>query len=230
VSGLPELPRLPEVGDGEEVEVRQYDLDVLSLQVAREPEPPPPAREYWCRPLEVKYKSRRGDTLTFHPYACYSEDPRLLGGELAQLFIYAKPALAAAESDPVGLEELEFTYHELIIIMFDDPIRVLLRDRQSTPIPVFFAPATGGFVAVAVLKGNMYRLGGRTVGNMLKDIKHILDTATPGVDQEQVNPEGQEEGGLGGKTVREILQEVRQALSEEEKRASRVLVVEVGAG
>jgi hypothetical protein len=203
VSGLPELPRLPEVGGGEEVEVRQYDLDVLSLWVAREPELPPPSREYWCRPLEVRYRPRRGDTLVFHPYACYSEDPRSLGGGLAQLFVYAKPAMLAAESDPGGLEELELPYYELVIAMFDDPVRVLLRDRQSTPIPVFFAPIAGGFVAVAVVKGNMYRLGARTVDNILKDIKHILNTATPAVDQE--DPGKLEEEG-------------------------RVLVVEVGAG
>jgi hypothetical protein len=191
---LPELP--------EEVEVRQYDLGVLGLQVAREPELPPPSQQYWCRPLEVRYKSRRGDTLTFQPYACYSEDPRLLGGELAQLFIYAKPALVAAESGS-ELVELELPYYELVLAMFEDPVRVLLRDRQSTPIPVFFAPATGGFVAVAVLKGNMYRLGARTVGNLLRDIKHILNNATPGVEQE--DPGKLEEEG-------------------------RVLVVEVGAG
>jgi hypothetical protein len=216
------LPRLPELP--EEVEVGQADLGVLSLQVAGEPEPPPPSREYWCRPLEVRYKSRRGDTLVFRPYACYSEDPRLLGGELAQLFVYAKPALAVAESDPGGLEELELPYYELVIVMFDDPVRALLRDRQSTPIPVFFAPATGGFAAVAVVKGDMYRLGGRTVGNMLKDIKWILDTAAPGVDLERERGAGV----LGGKTVRELIQEVKQALGGE-KEASRVLVVEVGA-
>jgi hypothetical protein len=229
VSVLPELPRLPEVGGGEEVEVRQYDLNVLSLWVAREPELPPPPQEYWCRPLEVRYKSRRGDALVFHPYACYSEDPRSLGGELAQLFTYAKPALAVAESDPSGLEELELPGYELVIALFDDPIRVLLRDRQSTPIPVFFAPATGGFVAVAVAKGNMYRLGARTVKNILRDIKHILNTATPGVDQERGKPGGREVGVLGGKTVRELIQEAGQTLGEEE-RASRVLVVEVGVG
>jgi len=203
VSGLPELPGLPEVGDGEEVEVRQYDLDVLSLQVARKPELPPPSREYWCRPLEVRYRARarKGDVLVFHPYACYSEDPRLLGGELAQLFIYAKPALLATESDPGDLEELELPYYESVIVLFDDPVRVLLRDGQSTPIPVFFVPAAGGFATVAVLKGNMYRLGSKTVANILKDIKHVLNTATPGVEQE--NPESQE---------------------------GRELVVEVGAG
>jgi hypothetical protein len=217
---LPELP-----GEEAEVEVGRVDLDVLSLQVARKPEPPLPSQEYWCRPLEVRYKSRKGDTLVFHPYACYSEDPRLLGGELAQLFVYAKPALFAAESDPGGLEELELPDYELVIAMFDDPVRVLLRDRQSTPIPVFFAPATGGFVAVAVMKGDMYRLGSKTVANILRDIKHVLNTATPGIDQERVNPEGV----LGNKTIRELIQEIRQALSEE-KRAGRVLVVEVGAG
>jgi hypothetical protein len=203
---------LPELPEEAEVEVGQVDLDVLSLQVARKPEPPPPSRDYWCRPLEVRYKSRKGDTLTFNPYACYSEDPRLLGGELAQLFVYAKPALAVAESDPGGLEELELPYYELAIAMFDDPVRVLLRDRQSTPIPVFFAPATGGFVAVAVAKGNMYRLGATTVKNILRDIKHILNTAAPGIDRERENAES-----------REV------ALSEEEE-TSRVLVVEVGAG
>ncbi len=223
------LPRLPELPEEAEVEVGQVDLHVLSLQVAREPEPPPPSRDYWCRPLEVRYKSRRGDTLVFHPYACYSEDPRLLGGELAQLFVYAKPALLAAETDPVGLEELELPYYELAIVMFEDPVRVLLRDRQSTPIPVFFAPATGGFVAVAVAKDNMYRLGARTVKSILRDIKHILNTATPGVDQERASTESREVGVLGDKTVRELTREVARALSEEEK-AGRVLVVEVGAG
>jgi hypothetical protein len=221
------LPRLPELPEEAEVEVGQVDLGVLSLQVAREPELPPLSREYWCRPLEVRYKSRRGDTLTFQPYACYSEDPRLLGGELAQLFIYAKPALAAAESDPGGLEELELPYYELVIAMFEDPIRALLRDRQSVPIPVFFAPAAGGFVAVAVFKGDMYRLGGRTVANILRDIKHVLNTATPGVDRER--SESREVGVLGDKTVGELIQEARQILGEEEK-AGRVLVVEVGAG
>jgi hypothetical protein len=221
------LPRLPELPEEAEVEVGRVDLRVLSLQVAREPELPPLSREYWCRPLEVRYKSRKGDTLTFHPYACYSEDPRLLGGELAQLYVYAKPALAAAESDPASLEELEIPYHELVIAMFEDPIRALLRDKQSTPIPVFFAPATGGFVAVAVLKGNMYRLGGRTVSNILRDVKHVLNTATPGVDRERSESRG--EGVLGNKTVRELIQEARQILGEEEK-AGRVLVVEVGAG
>jgi hypothetical protein len=214
---LPELP--------EEVEVGRADLDALSLQVARKPEPPPPSQEYWCRPLEVRYKSRRGDTLVFHPYACYSEDPRLLGNELAQLFVYAKPALAVAESDPASLEELELPYYDLVIVMFDDPVKALLRDKRSTPIPVFFAPAAGGSVAVAVLKGNMYRLGARTAGSILKDIKHVLNTATPGVDRERVNPEGV----LGNKTIRELIQEIRQALSEE-KGAGRALVVEVGAG
>jgi hypothetical protein len=223
------LPRLPELpGEEAEIEVGQVDLGVLGLRVAREPELPPLSREYWCRPLEVRYRSRRGDTLTFHPYACYSEDPRLLGGELAQLFVYAKPALAAAESDPGGLEELELPYYELVLAMFDDPVRALLRDRQSAPIPVFFAPAAGGFAAVAVRRGNMYRLGGRTVVNLLRDIKWILNTATPGADQE--NPEGREEGGLGGKTVREVLQEIKQEALGEEKRAGRVLVVEVGPG
>jgi hypothetical protein len=67
---------------------------------------------------------------------------------------------------------------------------VLLRDGQSAPIPVFFAPAAGGFAAVAVLKGGMHRLGGRTVANILRDIKHVLNTAIPGVEQE--NPESQE--------------------------------------
>jgi hypothetical protein len=221
------LPRLPELPGEAEVEVGQVDLGVLSLQVAREPEPPPPPQEYRCRPLEVRYKSRKGDTLTFQPYACYSEDPRLLGGELAQLFTYAKPALVAAESDPGGLEELELPYYELVIAMFEDPVRVLLRDGQSAPIPVFFAPAAGGFVAVAVRRGNMYRLGGRTVGSLLRDIKWILNTATPGADQE--NPESREEGGLGDKTVRELIQEIKRILSEE-KGAGRVLVVEVGSG
>jgi hypothetical protein len=219
------LPRLPEFPEEAEVEVGQADLDVLSLQVARKPELPPLSREYWCRPLEVRYRSRRGDTLVFHPYACYSEDPRLLGGELAQLFVYAKPALAAAESDPVSLEELELPDYEPVIVMFEDPVRVLLRDGQSAPIPVFFAPATGGFVAVAVRRGNMYRLGGRTVGSLLRDIKWILNTATvPG----QESPEGRE-GVLDDKTIREAIQEIKRALSEE-KEAGRVLVVEVGAG
>jgi hypothetical protein len=219
------LPRLPELPEEAEIEVGRADLGVLGLRVAREPEPPPPSREYWCRPLEVRYKSRRGDTLVFHPYACYSEDPRLLGGELAQLYVYAKPALAVAESGPASLEELELAYYDPVIVMFDDPVRVLLRDRQSTPIPVFFAPATGGFVAVAVVKGNMYRLGGKTVANILRDVKHVLNTATPGVDRERASSEGV----LGGKTARELIQEVGQALSEEEK-AGRVLVVEVEAG
>ena len=199
------LPRLPELPG--EVEVGQVSLDVLSLQVARKPEPPPPSQEYWCRPLEVRYRARRGDTLVFQPYACYSEDPRLLGGELAQLYVYAKPALLAAESDPGGLEELELPHYDLVIVLFDDPVRVLLRDRQSTPIPVFFAPATGGFVAVAVLKGNMYRLGAGTVDNLLKDIKWILNTATSGAGQK--NPEDSGDSG---------------------DEAGRVLVVEVGAG
>lgn len=199
------LPRLPELP--EEVEIGQVDLHALSLQVAREPEQPPPSRDYWCRPLEVRYRSRKGDTLVFQPYACYSEDPRLLGGELAQLYVYAKPALAAAESDPGGLEELELPYYEVVLVLFDDPVRALLRDRQSTPIPAFFAPAAGGFVAVAVLKGNMYRLGAGTVNNLLKDIKWILNTATPGVGQE--NPEDSGDSG---------------------DEAGRVLVVEVGAG
>ncbi len=223
------LPRLPELPEEAEVEVGQVDLGVLGLRVAREPEPPPPSRDYWCRPLEVRYRSRRGDTLVFHPYACYSEDPRLLGGELAQLFVYAKPALAAAESDPGGLEELELPYYDLVIAVFEDPVRVLLRDGQSTPIPVFFAPATGGFVAVAVAKGDMYRLGARTVESILRDIKLILNTATPGIDRERENAESREVGVLGGKTVRELIQEAGQALGEEEK-AGRVLVVEVGAG
>jgi hypothetical protein len=216
---LPELP--------EEVEVGQVDLAVLGLQVAREPELPPPSREYWCRPLEVRYRSRRGDVLVFQPYACYSEDPRLLGGELALLYVYAKPALAAAESGPASLEELELPYYDLVLAMFDDPIRALLRDKQSTPIPAFFAPATGGFVAVAVLKGNMYRLGSRTVANILRDIKHVLNIATPGVDRER--SESREVGVLGGKTVEELTQEVGRILGEEE-RAGRALVVEVGAG
>jgi hypothetical protein len=219
------LPRPPELP--EEVEVGQVDLAVLGLQVAREPELPPPSREYRCRPMEVRYRTRRGDTLKFHPYACYSEDPRLLVEELAQLYVYAKPALAAAESDLASLEELELPYYELVIVMFEDPVRALLRDKQSTPIPVFFAPATGGFVAVAVLKGNMYRLGGRTVANILRDIKHVLNTATPGVDRER--SESREVGALGGKTFRELFWEVRRILGEEE-RVGRVLVVEVGAG
>ena len=222
------LPRLPELPEEDEVEVGQADLGVLSFQVAREPELPPPSREYWCRPLEVRYRSRKGDVLVFHPYACYSEDPRLLGGELAQLYVYAKPALAAAESDPESLEELELPYYELAIALFDDPVRLLLRDGRSAPIPVFFAPAAGGFAAVAVLKGGMYRLGGRTVANILRDIKWILNTATPGVDKER-SERSREVGAPGGMTVRELIQEVRQALGEEEK-AGRVLVVEVGAG
>ena len=193
------LPRLPELP--EEVEVGQVSLDVLSLQVARKPEPPPPSQEYWCRPLEVRYRARKGDTLVFQPYACYSEDPRMLGGELAQLYVYAKPALFVAESDPGGLEELELAYYEVVLVLFDDPVRVLLRDRQSTPIPVFFAPTAGGFVAVAARRGNMYRLGAGTVNNLLRDIKHVLNTATPGVDSEDPGDE-----------------------------TSRVLVVEVGAG
>jgi hypothetical protein len=224
VSGLPELPEV----EGEEVEVRQYNLDILSLQITREPEPPLPSREYWCRPLEVRYKARKGDTLTFHPYACYSEDPRLLGGELAHLFVYAKPALVVAESDPGGLEELELPYYEVVIVLFDDPVRALLRGRQPAPIPVFFAPATGGFVAVAVVKGDMYRLGAGTVKSILRDIKWILDTAAPGVDLERENPGSRGAGVLGDKTLRELIQEVKQALGEE-KEASRVLVVEVGA-
>jgi hypothetical protein len=223
------LPGLPELPEEAEIEVGRVDLGVLGLRVAREPEPPPPFKDYWCRPLEVRYRSRKGDTLTFQPYACYSEDPRLLGGELAQLFIYAKPALAVAESDPGALEELELPYYDLVIALFDDPVRVLLRDRQSAPIPVFFAPTAGGFAAVAVVKGNMCRLGAGTVKNILRDIKHVLNTATPGADQERENTEGQGEGVLGGKTVGELIQEVRQALSEE-KAAGRVLVVEVGAG
>jgi hypothetical protein len=192
---------LPELPEETEVEVGQVDMDVLSLQVAREPELPPPSQEYRCRPLEVRYRSRKGDTLVFQPYACYSEDPRLPGGELAQLYVYAKPALFVAESDPGDLEELELSYHEVVLVLFDDPVRALLRDRQSTPIPVFFAPATGGFVAVAVMRGNMYRLGSKTVANILRDIKHVLNTATPGVDSEDPGDE-----------------------------ASRALVVEVGAG
>jgi hypothetical protein len=220
---------LPELPEEAEVDVGQVDLRALSMQVAREPELPPPPREYWCRPLEVRYRSRRGDVLVFQPYACYSEDPRLLGGELAQLYVYAKPALVAAESDLAGLEELELPYYELVIVLFEDPVRALLRDKQSAPIPAFFAPATGGFVVVAVLKGNMYRLGGRTVKNILRDIKHVLNTAATGVDRERENTESREVGALGGKTVGEVIQEVRQILGEEEK-AGRALVVEVGAG